>query len=255
MRTLRTSLALLLTVLVTNTGLAMSVETSRNEAWFLTDKMAHELRLSSYQWDDVYEVNYDYFRALGSVYGSYTNLDRTRETKLMYILTAAQWNEYLRLSYFTTPAVAVNGNWSFTIYRHYAHDKFFDRNHNVVFSYRGNRSDWANYYRDRHVTTNPDRNRGGGNFNPGGNNKMNPSGNSGLNPGGNKGNNNGNKGNGNMNPGGNKGNGNMAGNSGNKGGNGGNFGTPSSNRNSTTLASRTPNSGNTRSSNTTSRRH
>lgn len=132
---------------------AMSVEQSRNEAWFLTDKMAHELRLSNYQWDDVYEVNYDYFRALGHVTANYSSNIRMREQKLMYILTVAQWNEYCRLSYFTTPCVAVNGNWSFTIYTRYSRDRFFDRNHNVVFTYNGNRTGWDNYYRDRHITS------------------------------------------------------------------------------------------------------
>lgn len=130
---------------------AMSVQQSRNKAWFLTDKMAHELRLTNFQWDDVYEVNYDFFRSLGNIFSSTVKLERERDQKLMYILTAAQWNEYCRLSYFTTPCVAVNGNWSFSIYTHYDRNKFFDRSNRAIFTYSGNRNNWSTYYRDRHV--------------------------------------------------------------------------------------------------------
>lgn len=176
MRTLRTSLAVMLAVLFANSqAFAMSVEQSRNEAWFLTDKMAHELRLTNYQWDDVYEVNYDFFRALGSVYSSFTNLEYSRDQKLMYILTVTQWNEYRRHNYFYNPVVAVNGNWSFRIYNHYATGKFFDRNHTVVHRYTGNHSNNTNYYQNRHVTngnngnhygsTSGNRNNNNGNHN------------------------------------------------------------------------------------------
>ena len=155
MRTLRLTMAFMLAVLFANSqAFAMSVEQSRNEAWFLTDKMAHELRLTNYQWDDVYEVNYDFFRALGSVYTSYTSLENSREQKLMYILTVSQWNEYRRITYFYNPVVAVNGSWTFRIYNHYAYGKFFDRNHAVVHNYTGNHNRTVNYYQNRHVSTN-----------------------------------------------------------------------------------------------------
>ena len=130
---------------------AMTVQQSRDEAWFLTDKMAHELRLTNYQWDDVYEVNYDFFRALGHVTINYSNAERVREQKLMYILTVAQWNEYRRLHYFTAPVTVVNGNWSFSIYTRYDRNRFFDRNHNVVHTYNGGHSNnWSSYYTNRH---------------------------------------------------------------------------------------------------------
>lgn len=144
----------MLAVLFANVqAFAMSVEQSRNEAWFLTDKMAHELRLNNYQWDDVYEVNYDFFRSLGHVTASYSAAERVREQKLRYILTVSQWSDFCRLSYFSAPVAVVNGNWSFAIYSHYNRDKFFDRNHRVVFTYSGNRTGWENYYNNRHVTT------------------------------------------------------------------------------------------------------
>ena len=39
---------------------AMSISKMRQNARFLTDKMTYELKLSMMQYDDVYEVNYDF---------------------------------------------------------------------------------------------------------------------------------------------------------------------------------------------------
>ena len=49
--------------------MGMTKSRSRQEAYFLTDKMAYELHLTPNQVQDVYEICYDYFRSLGSVYG------------------------------------------------------------------------------------------------------------------------------------------------------------------------------------------
>ncbi|MCQ2288758.1 MAG: hypothetical protein MJZ74_06630 [Muribaculaceae bacterium] len=243
MRTFTTSLALMFAVFMANvSAFAMSVEQSRNEAWFLTDKMAHELNLSNYQWDDVYEVNYDFFRALGTVTSSTASIERMREQKLMYILTVAQWNEFSRTSYFTTPCVAINGHWSFTIYTRYDRNKFFDRNRNVVFSYSGNRSNDSNYYWNRH-TSSAGRGNNNSSWNNGlGNNNKN---NNGYNYSSNGNNKNGNN-NGHSNNGG--GNGNNKGNNGNvnngHSGNNGSNGNNSTNGRKVVGQSRTPNTKN-----------
>ena len=39
---------------------AMSISKMRQNTRFLTDRMAYELKLSPQQYDDVYEVNYDF---------------------------------------------------------------------------------------------------------------------------------------------------------------------------------------------------
>ena len=40
---------------------AMPYNTARNEALFLSDKMAYELNLTDAQYEAVYEINLDYF--------------------------------------------------------------------------------------------------------------------------------------------------------------------------------------------------
>ena len=56
------------------TGKAMSYEQARNEALFLTDKMAYELNLTDEQYEAAYEINLDYLMGVTSyddVYSTY----------------------------------------------------------------------------------------------------------------------------------------------------------------------------------------
>ena len=77
------------------TASAMSYEQARQQALFLTDKMAYELNLTEDQYEAAYEVNLDYLMSVDTyddLYGaysvSYTHLDvykrqlRSRERKL-----------------------------------------------------------------------------------------------------------------------------------------------------------------------------
>ena len=43
---------------------AMSYKSARDQAFFLTDKMAYELYLSDDQYNAVFEINMDYIRCL-----------------------------------------------------------------------------------------------------------------------------------------------------------------------------------------------
>ena len=54
---LLTIVAMLTMTLATN---AMSYEQARNQALFLTDKMAYELNLTDAQYEAAYEINLDY---------------------------------------------------------------------------------------------------------------------------------------------------------------------------------------------------
>ena len=52
--------ALMMMLTATVTAHAMSYEQARNEALFLTDKMAYELNLTDEQYEAAYEINLDY---------------------------------------------------------------------------------------------------------------------------------------------------------------------------------------------------
>ena len=65
---------LLAAVMSTVFANAMSYSEAREEALYLTDKMAYELNLTEQQYNDAYEINLDYLmgvRTADEVYGSY----------------------------------------------------------------------------------------------------------------------------------------------------------------------------------------
>lgn len=116
---------------------AMSYERAREEALYLTDKMAYELNLNDQQYNDAYEINLDYFLSMNSerdLYGDYLDY---RLTDLRHILLSWQFDLMLQADYFVRPLLWNRGCWVFPIYGHYHRDVFFyDRPH-VYFEYRG----------------------------------------------------------------------------------------------------------------------
>ena len=104
---------------------AMSYEQARNEALFLTDKMAYELNLTDEQYEAAYEINLDYLMGVtgrDDVFGTYWE---RRNLDLSYILLDWQWNAFLAATYFYRPLYWEAGYWHFGIYRHYPRRDYF----------------------------------------------------------------------------------------------------------------------------------
>ena len=104
---------------------AMSVSRSSREARFLTDKMAWELGLNNAQIEDIYEINFDYFRALESVYDNNLYAYEIRNEEISYVLSPAQWRRYMDIEYFHNPVCVQNSGWVFSIYAHYDRGYFY----------------------------------------------------------------------------------------------------------------------------------
>lgn len=128
---------------------ALSAQRSREEARFLTDKMAYELYLTEDQIDDVYEINYDYFRALGPIDSAYDIYFNRRYEDLSYVLYDWQWDYFLAREYFLRPAYIYRGGWAFGIYNYYAHTHFFYGLPRIYHHYVGGHYHIHNYYHDR----------------------------------------------------------------------------------------------------------
>lgn len=128
---------------------ALSVERAREEARFLTDKMMYELNLTEDQADDVYEINYDYFRALGPVDGIYDMYYDRRYQDLSYVLYDWQWEYFLDRAYFLRPAYIYRGGWAFGIYNYYVRTHFYFGFPRVYYHYNGGHYHHVHYYRDR----------------------------------------------------------------------------------------------------------
>ena len=117
---------------------AMSYEQARNEALFLTDKMAYELNLTDEQYEAAYEINLDYLMGVtgrADVFGTYWE---RRNLDLSYILYDWQWNAYIAASYFYRPLYWDAGYWHFGIYSRYPHrDYFYFGRPHFYSTYRG----------------------------------------------------------------------------------------------------------------------
>ena len=81
-------------MVMTISAKAMSYNAAKNEALFLSDKMAYELNLTAAQYEAVYEINLDYLMSLngnGDVFGIWW--DR-RNADLRYVLNSWQYDKY-----------------------------------------------------------------------------------------------------------------------------------------------------------------
>ena len=128
-------------MLTFTTASAMSYEQARQQALFLTDKMAYELNLTEDQYEAAYEVNLDYLMSVDTyddLYGAYW---RQRNMDLSYILLDWQYRTYINATYFYRPLYWNAGYWHFGIYARYPRRDYFyfGRPHFYV-SYRGGHS-------------------------------------------------------------------------------------------------------------------
>ncbi len=120
------------------TASAMSYEQARQQALFLTDKMAYELNLTDDQYEAAYEVNLDYLMGINTYDDLYGIYWRQRNLDLSYILLDWQYRAFCDATYFYRPLYRDGGFWHFGIYARYPRRDyfFFGRPHFYV-SYRG----------------------------------------------------------------------------------------------------------------------
>ena len=130
--------ALMMMLTATVSANAMSYEQAREEALFLTDKMAYELNLTDEQYEAAYEINLDYLMGVTSRYDVYGTYWERRNLDLSYILLDWQWNAFVAASYFYRPLYWDAGYWHFGIYARYPHrDYFYFGRPHFYHSYRG----------------------------------------------------------------------------------------------------------------------
>ena len=132
---------------------AMSYNAAKNEALFLSDKMAYELNLTAAQYEAVYEINLDYLMSLNGhadVFGIWW--DR-RNADLRYVLNAWQYDKYITLAHFYRPVAWKAGGWTFAVYSHYNKGHFYNDRPKVYVTYKGGNSHKHDrFYADRHVS-------------------------------------------------------------------------------------------------------
>ena len=105
---------------------AMSYKSARDQAFFLTDKMAYELALSADQYNAVFEINMDYIMCLDTYDDIFGTFWTRRNNELRFVLSPAQYQMYLTLEYFYRPVSWENRKFVFTIYNRYPKNRFYN---------------------------------------------------------------------------------------------------------------------------------
>ena len=120
---------------------AMSYEQARDQALFLTDKMAYELNLTEDQYEAAYEINLDYLMGINDYNELYGTYWERRNLDLSYVLLDWQYRAYLDAAYFYRPLYWDAGYWHFAIYARYPHRTWFYFGRPAFyFSYHGGHS-------------------------------------------------------------------------------------------------------------------
>ena len=116
---------LMLLMAFTMSSNAMSYEQARQQALFLTDKMAYELNLTNDQYEAAYEINLDYHMSVNTVDDLYGAYWRYRNLDMSYILLDWQYRAFCDAAYFYRPLYFNAGYWHFGIYARYPHRDYF----------------------------------------------------------------------------------------------------------------------------------
>lgn len=113
------------------TANAMGYTTAREEALFLTDKMAYELNLNDMQREAAYEINLDYLLSINGRADIEGASWARRNSDLRYVLSDMQYRLYLAASYFYRPLYWHGSGWRFSIYNRYhnRHHFYYGRPH------------------------------------------------------------------------------------------------------------------------------
>jgi len=124
------------TAAITQASAAMTLESVRENARFLTDRMAYELELTPEQIEDCYEINYDFIASINPimddvVYGNTIQTDHYydflnyRNEDLRYIMNRNQYVRFMALDYFCRPVYTYGGRWLFSIYNRYSDPYYY----------------------------------------------------------------------------------------------------------------------------------
>ena len=188
------TLVMMMTIAIS--AAAMPYNTARNEALYLSDKMAYELGLTATQYEAVYEINLDYLLNVDTradVFGFWWEI---RNRDLRYVLSTWQYDRFMASEWFYRPVVWGTGGWTFSIYTRYGVGRMFYHRPAVFVTVKGGHSVRGNSHYAHHHFDKPNPPKGHGNGNYTGNhnghnngnwnhNNGNHNGNSGHNPSGN----------------------------------------------------------------------
>lgn len=164
----RFALTLILTCFCSMSAMAaMSHSKIRTYARFLSDRMAYELDLTPMQYDDCYEINYDFLTYINPllndmIYGYYDAIEEYytyldyRNDDFRYILSRTQYIKFMERDYFYRPIYSTGRDWALRVYTIYSNRNFYYYDAPLVYkTYKGLHSRHYNktsYYSTRYST-------------------------------------------------------------------------------------------------------
>ena len=116
---------------------ALNYEDARQQAWFLTDKMAYELNLTQMQYDRAYQINLDYFLQVATPADLYGYYWRYRDEDLRFILDEWQYRLYTTIDYFFRPVRWISSRWYYPVFDRYRRNYYYYAQPTIYVSYRG----------------------------------------------------------------------------------------------------------------------
>lgn len=133
-----------------NTGpYAIPLDQARQQALFLSDKMAYELNLTDEQYAAVYEINLDYLLQQNGESTILGSAWTRRNSDLYYVLSAAQYDYYRQYDYFYQPLYWSNRAYAYRIYsRYYDSNAYYYSRPSVYATYRGGHNRGTKSYYD-----------------------------------------------------------------------------------------------------------
>ena len=153
---------------------SMSSNKVRTHARFLTDRMAYELDFSPMQYDDCFEINYDFLyhvsRIMNDVAHGYYDAINTyyryldyRNDDLRYIMNTQQFIRFLSKDYFYRPVYTVGNTWNLRIYTIYSNSSFYYYDAPIIYKYYDGAHSRMNYTSGYYINRYPDVNHYTGN--------------------------------------------------------------------------------------------
>lgn len=145
---------------------SMSSSRVRLETRFLTDKMAHELHLNMTQYNDVYEINFDFIWGVRKLLDDVIDGERwaleryydyldMRNDDLRWVLNRHQYRSFMRAAHFFRPIYVTGGHWHFRVYRNYSNRNHFyfpkpKHYHSYCGGHHRSKFDHKSHYRGRY---------------------------------------------------------------------------------------------------------
>lgn len=148
MKAIRTLLVGMMMMLSTSiVAQPMNYDAMRNNARFLTDRMAYTLGISNLALiDDLYRINFDYIYgineylddiALGYRYDDYMAICAERDYALQMLLGNAIWTRLMAYEYFYRPVYFHNHRWHFGVYDYFNRGHWYYSAPRYYHEYRG----------------------------------------------------------------------------------------------------------------------